>query len=155
MLTVERLKELLHYDPETGLFHWKVSRGYIAQPGHLAGVTNKRGYIYIGVDGRGYLAHRLAWFYMTGRWPADQIDHINQTKSDNRFSNLRECDNSQNQQNTGLRADNRSGFKGVSLHKSGRWVAERRLRGRRIHLGYHQTPEAAHAAYVASKAMEA
>lgn len=82
MLTQERLKELLKYDPETGLFTW-ISRKPKVKLNTIAGYKTKRGYILIGVDRVYYFGHRLAFFYMTGQWPKEVIDHINCIKSDN------------------------------------------------------------------------
>jgi hypothetical protein len=85
-LTAERLRELLNYDPDTGVFTWRVRPVHSHRVGDIAGsVRTTRGYRLIGVAGRVYKAHRLAWLYMMGEWPKDQIDHINRDPSDNRF----------------------------------------------------------------------
>src|SRR4029450_2313606 len=115
-LTAERLRELLDYDPETGDFTWKVNRRCV-RSGSVAGNVNcVDGYCYIGVDARRYHAHRLAWLYIKGAWPNDQIDHINGNKADNRFANLRQATHSQNQANGGRYSNNASGYNGVTLH---------------------------------------
>lgn len=154
MVTQERLKELMDYNPETGEFVRKVRRGRMGAVGSLAGTVNRKGYVIIEIDGQPYTAHRLAWLFMTGEMPMDQVDHRDRNKQNNAWSNLREATNAQNHQN---RVDplksNKSGFLGVCLHKTAqKWVAQIKKDGRRIYLGLHETPEAAHAAYLAAKA---
>lgn len=140
MLTVERLRELLEYNSETGVFTWVVGQCQ----GKRAGSQDQRGYKTVLIDGKRYYIHRLAWLYMTGDWPKKQIDHINRDKSDQRFANLRDVAKSRNMLNSGLRADNRSGFRGVSFHaQRGRWGAQFQHK----HLGLYDTPEEAAAAY--------
>lgn len=156
MITQDRLKELLLYDPETGAFTWKARRSPKAAPGVVAGRISKAsrdaggGYRWIGVDGKEYLAHRLAWLYVKGEWPSREIDHRNNIRADNRFDNLREADDSQNCHSRGIQANNTSGFKGVSWHKRARkWIASMQWRGEYRYLGLFTSPEAAHAAYTA------
>lgn len=146
MVTVDRLRQVLNYNPETGVFIWKIPTGKRTKVGSVAGSIRKDGYRPIKVDGHRYLAHRLAWLYQTGEWPTDVIDHINGDPSDNRIANLREASRFQNQQNQGVRKNNTSGFKGVSLSR-GRWCAEIRVHGKKKSLGSFDTPEEAHAAY--------
>ncbi|WP_105132627.1 HNH endonuclease [Burkholderia sp. BE12] len=146
-LTAERLRELLHYDLSTGIFRWrKAARRGIA-PGTVAGsLTN--GYIEIGVDGESYRAHRLAWLYVHGVWPVDQLDHRDLMRSNNGINNLRTADNVQNNCNQKLRQTNTSGFKGVSYCKqTGRWVARIRYQGRKRHLGRFDAPAEAYEVY--------
>lgn len=146
-LTAERARELLDYDPETGVFTWKVDRGP-KKAGELAGVVAPRGYIKIRVDWNLHQAHRLAWLLTHGEWPTEHIDHINGNPSDNRISNLRQATQAQNLQNTRRRRDNKSGFKGVGFHnRKGCWRSEIRINGRRTFLGYFACPTAAHIAY--------
>jgi len=115
-LTAEDLRRLLSYDEQTGLF---------TRDGKIAGVLNSWGYVQIRVKGRNYMAHRLAWLYVRGQWPANQIDHINRRKTDNRIINLREATNSENAQNAGAHKDNAAGARGIYFDKSrNRWVAE-------------------------------
>lgn len=146
----ERLKELLHYDPLTGIWRWRVHRQPNIIPGKIAGFRQKS-YIKITVNGRGYYAHILAWFYMTEQWPDDEIDHKNTVKNDNRRINLREATRAGNCQNSSLRYDNASGYKGVSFYRpTGKWVAQiggRSPLPRRI--GYFETKEEASEAYKA------
>jgi hypothetical protein len=148
-LTAERLRELLHYDPATGVFRWRVRTSSRRAAGDIAGTAHNAGYWQIRVAGEVHLAHRLAWLYMTGAWPKDQIDHRNTDRADNRRENLREASRRQNQANKPLQKNNTSGFKGVSFSKtSGRWLAQIRRGPKAIPLGLFDTPEDAHAAYV-------
>lgn len=125
MLTVEHLKELLSYSPETGVFTWLVSRGGRAQPGAKAGTRNVNGYWRIDVEGEKLYAHRLAWLYMTGSWPKGEIDHINGVRADNRFPNLREATVSENRRNVTMRRHNTSGVFGVTFDKARKkWKAQ-------------------------------
>jgi HNH endonuclease/AP2 domain len=148
---VERLRELLNYDPETGIFTRRIARkGYPA--GIRAGHRSKfNGYRKVSIDGCDYPEHRLAWLYITGRWPMVDIDHINRVKDDNRFCNLRETTRSQNRMNTTARADNKHGFKGVWFHKRlNKWQTRIMVNGKSCHLGYHGTPRAASTVYRAA-----
>ncbi len=146
-LTADGLRSVLDYDAETGNFHWKVTRGR-AIAGAQTGYKNARGYLIIRIDGKNYKAHRLAWLYVTGEWPANQIDHINNNPGDNRFCNLREATHSENMMNKSRYANNKSGFKGVHLHKqSKRWRARIRIDNKNISLGLFDTPQLAYAAY--------
>lgn len=142
----KRLHELVSYDPETGIFIRKVNSG-TAIEGDVAGGKCGNGYILISLDGKQYSAHRLAWMYMHGSWPAKLIDHINGDKTDNRIQNLREATHFNNICNK--KATSKSGFKGVTFWKrNGSWKAQCQVRGVNKHLGYYKTPEEAHAAYV-------
>lgn len=106
------------------------------------------GYRSISIDDRDYLAHRLAWLYVHGKWPPHQLDHINMDRADNRMCNLRQADNAENNCNRPLQSNNTSGFKGVSFHKQTRkWKASLKVRGKDIHLGLFDEAEAAAAAY--------
>lgn len=152
-LTQERLKGLLHYDPETGVFRWKVSRGS-AKARTVAGYVNEQGYLRMVIDRKWYLAHRLAWFYTHGVWPEFDIDHRNHITTDNRIVNLREATRSENCTNqVRAKSNNKSGFLGVSKHKhTGYWCASIQLKGKRAGvIGYFNTPEEAHAAYLNAK----
>jgi hypothetical protein len=144
-LTQARLKELLHYDPETGHFTWRVSRSR-TPAGSRAGTPGSNGYTNIGIDGVLRLAHRLAFLYMTGALPPE-VDHINRDKSDNRWANLRPASRRENEGNKGLLSNNTSGHRGVSWYKRTRkWSAKGKRDGRQIHLGYFDTLEEAAAA---------
>lgn len=148
LLTAARLRELLHYNPETGAFVNRVRRGRIAA-GTPAGSPHCCGYIQIQVDGYNYLAHRLAWLWMTGKWPADGIDHRDLNRSNNRWDNLRPGNRSQNNTNCRAHRDSKSGIKGVRQHRTGRWEARVCANRVTIYLGLFDTPEEASAAYFA------
>jgi hypothetical protein len=109
----------------------------------------KHDYIGIRLDNVLYLAHRLAWFYSYGKWPVDQIDHINGDRTDNRLINLREATNAENAQNKRIRAG-KSGFCGVRKENS-KWLAEIKVNYKPIRIGLFNTPEEAHQAYIAAK----
>lgn len=144
-LTVERLRELLHYDPETGIFTRLVDLGRLARVGMTAGSPNERGYIKIRIDGTYYRAHHLAWFYMTGEFPAPgTIDHKDTDGGNNEWENLRKATRSQNQANR----KSCLGLKGARWHKRDkRWISSITVEGQVIHLGRFKTAEEAHAAY--------
>lgn len=160
MLTQEQLKELLHYDPETGIFTWKVSRGR-CKSGSVAGTANvshtssqilykKR--VKIKLLGKLEMAHRLAWLYMTGSIPIGEIDHINRDSMDNRFDNLRDVTHKQNVENTELRVNNTSGFMGVTYSvKNQNWYSQIQHCGERMFIGTFNTPEEASTAYEAMR----
>ena len=145
-LTQSRLKELLSYDPETGVFTWLSGR----RLGKIAGTPNAQGYLLIKISDTNHYAHRIAWLWHFGAFPASSIDHINCVKNDNRIANLRECSRTENSFNVGIRADNSSGFKGVSWCKRDRlWRAQIRIDGKPNYLGCFATSELANAAYQA------
>lgn len=151
-LTAERLRELLHYDPDTGIFIRKVKSAWNSAGSE--GVKPTQGYVYLSVDGCRYRAHRLAWLYVFGRWPREMMDHINGDRADNRICNLREADARVNRQNQhGARSDNlSSGVIGVhwsEYHK--KWKAHIRVDGRLQHLKYCSSVEEASAVYLAAK----
>lgn len=151
-LTQERLKELLHYDPETGIFTNLTQRGKVKK-GAVAGSKYSTGYICIEIYYKRYQAHRLAWLYVYGEFPANQIDHINEIKDDNRIVNLRSATNLENQHNvSSLQSNNTSGFRGVFWRKNRKkWKAIIYLNGRPKHLGHFDTAEEASEAYVTAK----
>lgn len=151
-ITAERLRELLHYDPDTGVFTNLVARkGRFAKVGEPAGrIRGHDGRCRIGVDGGRYFANQLAWLYMKGEWANSRIDHINGDQADDRFENLRTATHSENLANARRPRHNVSGFKGVSWHKSaGRWRATIKKDRKPMHLGYFDTASEAHAAYMA------
>lgn len=153
ILTATRLRELLHYDPDTGLFtRLKTPKNTTIKVGDVAGFLSKAGYRIIKIDLKAYKAHRLAWLYMTGAFPSEETDHINGIKSDNQFINLREASHSLNAQNyVKPNADNKCGFLGVTKRASGKFVAQIRLMGEMRNLGQCDTPEEAHEVYLKAK----
>lgn len=149
MITAERLRELFLYNSDDGVFVRKVAVGRHGRhkQGHIAGTKQSRGYIVISVDGRRYVAHRLAWLYTYDRWPVGDLDHINGVKNDNRIANLREATRRQNMQNVRKHKHNTSGYKGVAWHSQrNKWRAYIFDNYRQKHLGLFDTKEAAAAA---------
>jgi len=148
MLTQTRLKELLRYDPQTGWFIRLVTTSPRALSGNRAGTTTPRPYRRIWIDGQLYLEHRLAVFYMTGKWPTEEVDHKNTDKSDNRWDNLRPATTSDNGCNRVAPTHNKSGHKGVHFaERDQKWRAQISRRGVRTCLGSFNSREAAAAAY--------
>lgn len=153
MITCERLRQLLSYDPDTGVFVWLEKRGGGANAGEVAGTDGGQGYERIGVEGQIYPAHRLAWLFVHGRWPTGEIDHINGMRRDNRLSNLRDVPGAINTQNQrAARKDNKLGLLGVSLHRAtGKYVANIFIGGKNKRLGLFADPHEGHRAYVNAK----
>lgn len=143
-INIDQLKAEVEYVPETGRFHWLVSKRGV-RAGSEAGFQRQSGYREIRVSWTLYRAHRLAWFYMTGEWPKESIDHINGDKSDNRWANLRLANKSQNAVNYPRK--NKTGFRGVSRTASGKYGASSKKNYKSFYLGSFDTPEAAHSAY--------
>lgn len=115
MITQKRLREALRYSPVVGVFEWRIT-GRRIRPGFLAGgVCRRSGYVKITVDGKTYPAHHLAWLYMTGQWPAHELDHKDGDKSNNAFNNLRPASDFQQSQNRRIPKSNCSGVKGISV----------------------------------------
>lgn len=142
LITAERLMELLDYDPDSGIFTWKVDKGRVKK-GSRAGSTWKGKYWRIVVDQGHYYAHSLAFLAMTGKIPA-LIDHVNKDGNDNRWRNLRRANKFQSAQNKLLTVRNSSGYIGVyQCGTTGRWVAQIVDRGRTKFLGRYDTPELA------------
>ncbi|MBL4886392.1 MAG: HNH endonuclease [Planctomycetaceae bacterium] len=136
-LTQERLKQVLHYDPKTGIFKWKLTR-----PGCVAGrsagtITN--GYRQIEIDYKLFRAGRLAWLYMTGEWPECVIDHINGVRNDDRWQNLRSASYQENARNRKPCRRNSSGKVGVhKSYKKGWWGAGIGVNDRYVNLGHYK-----------------
>lgn len=152
-LTQKKLKELLHYDAASGVFTWKVFRGGGApQVGERAGSNTDLGYCHIAIFRQHYAAHRLAWFYVTGRWPKDEIDHKNGVRDDNRFCNLRESNRFSNMQNQckAHRSNKSTGVLGA--YKWGKkYLAKINARKKVHYLGLFETAELANQAYMKAK----
>jgi HNH endonuclease/AP2 domain len=145
-LTQKRLKQLFVYDEKTGVFTRRlaVGRHGCHAVGVAAGTRQNRGYIVVSIDKRRYVAHRLAWMYKYGVWPAADLDHINEDKSDNRIINLRLATRAQNMQNVARHKHNTSGHKGVSWLKShAKWRAYIFNEYKQTHLGLYATFEEA------------
>ena len=148
MLTQERLKEVLGYDPETGMFRWKMSPAPSVNIGDTAGHKHIRGYIQIGINGKRHRAHRLAYLYTHGYIPEYGIDHIDRNPSNNRIDNLREVSQQCNMRNTGNYCTNTSGCKGVYWNKhNNRWCAQITVNGKRKYLGTYDKDDFASAVY--------
>lgn len=133
------VRSLLAYMPDTGELVWKKS-------GKIAGGIARDGYRVLGINHRRYLAHRIVWLLVYGEWPDQQVDHINNVRSDNRIANLRLATNQQNQANARLRKDNSSGYRGVS-YRYGRWLALIRVDGVLTTVGRFRSREEAAEAY--------
>lgn len=150
-LAAERLRDLMIYDPTTGIFRWRVDRRNAIRAGTIAGGDDGRGYVVVRIDGGKYLAHRLAFLYMTGKWPGPLVDHKDANPSNNRWNNLREATRQGNSANSKTSARNKCGLKGARWHsRDQRWYAGISVRGQQIHLGTFKNAEDAHAAYLAA-----
>lgn len=145
-VTQERLRELFSYDPEVGAF---LRRKPTGRP---VGGQDRDAYRTLAIDGRIYRQHRLAWLYVSGRWPVAQLDHVNGNRQDNRIANLRECSNSENRQNLGKYRKSTGLPTGVHfLKETARYRANLGHNRKLLYLGTFDTPELAHAAYLAAK----
>lgn len=153
ILTQEKLKNHLHYNPLNGLFTWiKPTYKSRVSIGSIAGNQAPDGYIIIKIFGQKYPAHRLAWFYMTGEWPANVIDHINCIRNDNVFSNIRLATYSENQHNRNKFKSTKSGLIGAKYDISRKkYKADIRLGRKTIFLGRFDTAIEAHNAYITAK----
>jgi hypothetical protein len=152
-LTAQRLREVVSYDPSTGVFTRLVRTAQRHQVGDRADLPCGGGYRRIAIDSIKIQAHRAAWLYVHGEFPSGQIDHINGVRDDNRLANLRDVTpaiNSQNQR--GPRRDNKSGFLGVVwFAPTSQWRARIHFKGKGRHLGLYPTAEEAHRAYLSEK----
>lgn len=151
-IPADRVRELLNYEPSTGVLTWRVGRGNGVSAGEPAGYVGRSGYRRIGMSKyRHVAAHRAAWLLHTGNWPPGEVDHINGMPDDNRIVNLRVVDRAGNMQNQRRApANNRAGFLGVKVRPSG-FEARIKRGGVSQYLGIFRSPEAAHAAYVEAK----
>jgi hypothetical protein len=147
MITTERLKELLRYDPLTGEFFWLKKPSPRVNIGDRAGHIDNKGYWRVKIDGRAYLQSRLVWLYMTGTWPARFIDHKNQDRAANRWENLREANDQQNKANSRGWAKYGKGVNGLRKSSRNPYAAVIRVNGKTIYLGCFPTAEKANAAY--------
>ena len=150
MITQSRLKDLLSYDPDSGVFRWTAPRRGVVV-GQECGRISVHGYREICVDCKLYRANRLAFMYMLNRWPIGDAEHENRDKSDNRWSNLRDASRSQNSVNVAVKASNKSGFIGVHWDRARqRWHAQIRVEGRKKNLGRYLDPVVAARVYDAA-----
>lgn len=150
-VSVGRLREVLDYDPKSGALIWRLATSSRNPVGSVAGVAANTGYRFVTVDGRKYLAHRLAWLHVNGVWPTGDLDHINRNRDDNRIENLRPASRSENMSNGVMRRDNKSGVKGVTWHAgSSKWRAVIQKNGKQIQIGMFDDIEEAAAAYKAA-----
>ena len=136
MITQQELKEHLHYNPETGFFRWEKPTANWIKAGQVAGRRTDQGYINICFCGHRHFAHRLAYLYMEGYIPENEVDHINRNRADNRWSNLREVSRQCNMRNASMPCNNTSGITGVSFHKvSQKWQSHITVNEKLKHLG--------------------
>lgn len=147
MSALFNLKEMLDYEPTTGLFRWKIKPNRRIRIGSVAGSKTSWGYLEVEIHGERYRLHRLAWAFVNGKLPTTDIDHINGVRDDNRISNLRLATRSQNNHNKPIQKNNRCGYKGVCKPKhTNKYAAH--IKGK--YIGYYETQEEAHAAYCAA-----
>lgn len=148
-----RVRELFHYDPDAGIFTWRIKPAIRVAVGDRAGALNAHGYRYIKFDGLQFKANRLAWLYVYGCWPSSFVDHINGDRSDDRITNLRDVSNQVNIQNERkARSSSASGIIGVTKHvRKGKWRADIGINGKNMYLGLFDTAEEARQAYLAAK----
>lgn len=128
-------KDLIDYNPETGIFTWKIRKSMKTRVGSRAGSETANGYRQIMIDGKNYLEHRLAWYLVKGYWPIE-VDHIDHNTFNNKFDNLRECtrqENARYRNGNGIHQDRRTG----------RWIAQITVSGKGRHLGSFSTKEKA------------
>lgn len=142
-LTASRVRQVLHYDPKTGVFRWRIRPKNHAPVGSIAGTAWRNGRRTIMIDGHRHYASTLAWVHFYGEWPKGLMDHRNNDPGDDRILNIRPATRQQNRVNAGVSRNNLVGMKGVSKLPSGRFQA--RLAGR--YLGSFDTAWKAHVAY--------
>lgn len=144
MLTQAELKSYLHYNLETGIFTWKVKASTRTVINGVAGTYDKNGYRAVCIKSKKHFMHRLAWLYVYGEFPKNDIDHINMVKDDNRIANLRDVSRAENKRNLKINSANTSGFQGVTYSKKdNRYIAQIIHNGKHIHLGTSTSPEIA------------
>lgn len=147
-LTPAELRRILTYNRKSGIFRWRISPGGGAVAGAIAGGMEVKGYWVISIKGRLYKAHVLAWLYVYGKWPTNELDHRDLVKHHNWISNIRLASQIQNNANRPRYRNNKAGFKGVH-YRNGTYRAMIRHNGISMHLGCYRTPHAAHRAYCA------
>lgn len=149
-ISAARVRELLHYDPETGLLTNRITRSARAQAGQPAGSWNSDGYLDLRIDGFREFGHRIIWLYVTGDLPEGEIDHDDGDTSNNRWKNLRDVSHQMNMQNVSPPGSQTSGLAGA-YRVGNRYKALIRIDGKSVHLGYFDTAESAHEAYKRAK----
>jgi len=149
-LTAERARAVLSYDPTSGIARWRVHSGSRGA-GETAGSSRPDGYLHVGIDYADYRLHRVIWLMVTGSWPVGEVDHFNGDHADNRWSNLRDVTSLQNKHNIEKRRGSNP-YLGITWHKEkGRWMAAIRHGGKKLFLGYHDSPERARDVYLEAK----
>lgn len=148
-MTQNELKQLLHYEPSTGIFTWLQSKGKV-KAGTIVGSKQKYGHLAVKINGKNYYLHRLAWLYVYGKFPDYMIDHINGIANDNKIDNLRDVSNKVNQHNQkNAHINSNSGLLGASWNtKNKAWKAQIKHNGQVIYIGLYKTAELAHNAYI-------
>lgn len=150
MISLDYLKHLFYYNPNTGTFTRlvTVAPSGKCKKGVIAGSKKSDGYVRIVVDGVSYAAHRLAWLYYYGVEPTKDLDHINRIRDDNRIVNLKEASKSENAMNQKMYSTNTSGVKGVVFNKqNNKWQAQIGYSGEKLYLGLYNTLQEAKEAY--------
>jgi hypothetical protein len=144
-VNLEEARRLLSYCPSSGILTWKVDVARNVKAGRVAGYKQKNpGYTLLSINGKNYMAHRLAWLIYYGSWPKNEIDHINGKKSDNRIKNLRDCTHQENLSNTSTYANNSSGVKGVGWDKkNSKWKAMVKYKSKIYYFGLYEDIEEA------------
>lgn len=148
MITQSQLKEVLHYNKDTGIFTWIKSGRGIPKSRQAGSVDKYTKYIYIRINKKNWSAHRLAWLYIYGEWPKNQIDHINHNRADNRIKNLRDVTIRENALNRKYYLDNNNLVGAYYRESHKKWCASITIGGIRKHIGYYNTKEEANNAYL-------
>lgn len=151
ILSIDELRKIVSYDPETGIFRWLQATAHCVDVGEIIDSIDDKGYVRFNILGVAYRAHRLAWAFMTGAWPVLWIDHWNTVRSDNRWTNLRQSTRSINMQNQRQpHSGNKTGFLGVCRDRKG-YRAQITVDGKVRRIGTYRSVTEAHAAYLAAK----
>jgi hypothetical protein len=152
LLLLQKLKEKLNYDKNTGLFTW-VNCGRPKLNGKVAGTVSKRGYIHLHIHPYIYKGHRLAWLFEYGKWPEYGIDHINGNKTDNRIENLRDIPQRHNNCNTPAHREGKlPGYMLVTLADGTKVYRARIITGKKTkYLGNFYTEKEANLAYLKAR----
>lgn len=149
--SIDRLRQVLSYDAESGALTWRIGRKGLPAEKHVVRCKNKGGYVVVMVDRVLLRAHRVAWAIHHGRWPDGEVDHINGDRADNALANLRDVPKRLNAQNLRkAKTTNKCGLLGVH-ERDGVFLARVCVGGKTINLGRHKTAEAAHQAYLDGK----